>query len=129
MLQLFFSGIIWHYTKAYKEIFTLLCNTVWFLFHLFSIKDLIRTLFAPWQRLGERYRGGFHIGEWFASVAINVLMRGVGFFARSIVILIGLCCVVFTVVVFGAVFVVWTLIPVILVFLFVSSIKLFLHRI
>jgi hypothetical protein len=127
MLQLFLSGILWHYTKAYKEIYILTKNVIWFFFHLFSIKDLLKTLFYPWQKMGEQYQGGFHLSEWFSSKIINILMRCVGFLVRTLMIIIGLTCVCFAILVACGVFVVWTAIPFILVFLFISSIRLFLQ--
>jgi len=126
MLQLFSSGIVWHYSGAYKELFILCRNFIWFLSHLFSIKDLLKTLIYPWQRLGEQYRGGFHISEWFQSFILNTLMRIVGLVVRLFVILTGLLCILLAVMLSVLLFIIWTFIPLILVFLFITSIRLFL---
>lgn len=126
MFRLFLSGILWHYTKAYKEIFILWKRSLWFVFHLFSISDLTRTLFLPWQQLGERYQGGFHLGKWLESLAVNMLMRLVGIIVRSFVIVIGLCITLIVCIAFVAVYILWTCVPFILVFLFITSLRLLL---
>lgn len=128
MIRLFISGILWHYTRAYVEILTLFKRSLWFVAHLFSIKDLLRTLFSPWQQLKERYEGGFHLGKWFESVAVNILMRLVGFFVRTLVIILGLISLLVVSVIWIAVFVFWTFIPFILVFLFITGFKLLFSR-
>ena len=126
MFRLFLSGILWHYTKAYKEIFILFKRSIWFVFHLFSIKDLTRTLFLPWQQLGERYQGGFHLGRWFESLVVNTLMRIVGFVVKAFVILTGLLIALLVCFIYVGVFAAWTLIPLILVFLFITALRLIL---
>jgi len=125
MLRLFWSGIFWHYTTAYKEIVLLCKNYIWFILHLFSIRDLSKTLFLPWQRLGERYQGGFNIGAWFSTFVINTLMRVLGFVARLFVILTGLVCACIVSVLSVIFIVVWTAIPFLMVFLFITSFRLF----
>lgn len=128
MFQLLLSGIHWHYTKAYKEIFILYKRFSGFIFHLFSIKDLLRTLFLPWQQLGERYQGGFHMKALFESLILNLLMRVVGFFVRVFVILIGCILSIILSVLFLIIIVFWTFIPFILIFLFITALKLLLTQ-
>lgn len=128
MLRFCFSYIFWHYTKAYKEIFVLSKNFIWFVFHLFSIKELFTTFFQPWQRLGERYQGGFDISKWFEVKAVNTLMRLVGMFIRFVMIFIGLLSLLAITILAILTLLVWTLLPLIVIFLFVSSIKLFLIK-
>lgn len=126
MLRFCFSYIFWHYTKAYKEIFILSRNFFWFVSHLFSIKELLKTFFSPWQRLGERYGGGFDIAKWFEVKAVNTLMRLVGMFIRLTMIILGVLSLVVTSILSVCILIVWTLLPALILFLFVSAIKLFL---
>ncbi len=127
MLKLFLSGIIWHYTKAYVEIIRLFRDFIWFILHLFSVKDLSRTIFYPWQRLGEPYQGGFNISAWFSAFVVNTLMRLVGFVVKSFVILIGISLAILVGLISIVFIVFWTIVPIFLVFLFVTSIRLFVH--
>jgi len=127
MIRLFWSGISWHYTVAYKEVLGLCQNFIWFTLHLFSVKDLSKTLFYPWQRLGERYQGGFDISAWFSTFVINTLMRLVGFLVRLFVIIVGLFCTFIVCVLSVVLIVVWTLIPILLVFLLINSFRLFFY--
>lgn len=127
MLKLFISGIVWHYTKAYGEILRLSRDFVWFLFHLFSVSDLSKTLFYPWQRLGEQYKKGFNISAWFSSFVVNVIMRLVGFVVKLFVILIGVSLSIIVILLTLITLVFWTFVPLLLVFLFITSIRLFLH--
>jgi hypothetical protein len=128
MLKLFWSGIIWHYSIAYKELFLLCRNFIWFIGHIFSIRDLSKTLFYPWQRLGEKYQGGLlHPAEWLSSFVINTMMRGVGLIVRLSVISIGLVCILFVILLCILMIAIWTVLPMLLVFLFITSIRLLLQ--
>lgn len=126
MIRFSISYFFWHYTKAYKELFLLTRNILWFVLHLFSIRELLQTFFQPWQRLGERYRGGFNVSAWFESFVVNMIMRLVGIAIRTIMIVLGVGSFLFVLGASVVLFFVWTLLPLILLFLFVTTIKLFL---
>lgn len=123
MFKLFFSYWRWHYSEGVKELLKLERNFIFFIFHFFAIKELVSTLFLPWQLLGEKYRGGFDLKEWFSSLVINVLMRFVGFFMRSILIILGI--------VFGLMFfcisviliILWLILPFILSMILYGALK------
>lgn len=115
---------VWHYTRAYRELIHIEKNILWFLFHFFSLPELTRTLFSPWKRLGENYGSIFDTEEFFAALVTNSLMRIVGIVMRAIIIGAGSVVLIVTLVgSFIAVFV-WTLLPLIIIFAFITGLVL-----
>jgi len=123
--MLFFLYYIkWHYTEAISDYINIVKNFVWFFFEFFSIKLFATTLFAPFHRLGERYKGGVNLENFFETVIVNTLMRFVGFLLRITIIAIGLIFILFTIA-FGAVFLgIWLLSPVFIMFLILYGLKM-----
>jgi hypothetical protein len=124
MFRLMFSYFFWHYTLALRDMFLLCKNFISFVFNFFSIGVLFRTLFSPWQKLDEKYRGGFSISSIFETFVVNLIMRCVGMLIRLSLILTGTLsiCVLFAIelVVFGL----WLVLPFLIVLLFVSGLRL-----
>ncbi len=87
-LLLPFSFFLWHYTTAWGDLLRLYTNAVWFLWHFFSIRILSGTLFAPWHRLREA--SSKETAGFFGSLIINLILRLIGFVARTVTILSGL---------------------------------------
>jgi hypothetical protein len=108
----FVDYVLWHYTLAFRDIVIIWLNMMWFFVHLFSLPLLMRTLFAPWKRVEERYRRtGFE--DLIASLIINVMSRIVGAIIRLVIIVVGLLVLVLGV--FGLIF--WLLLWLVLPFL------------
>ena len=105
----------WHYGRGLRELFGVAHNFLWFVAHFFSFKLLFSTLVAPWKRLGEHYSGGFDLGAFASTIIVNTLMRVVGFFTRSIILLIGFLTYLFVAVFSGFIFVIWFFAPMILI--------------
>jgi hypothetical protein len=110
----FWAYVKWHYGRGIKELFGVSSNFLWFISNFFSFKLLIKTLFAPWKRLGERYQGGFNFGAFAGTFIINSLMRIVGFITKTIVLIVGF--VSYTVLALFAfcIFIIWISAPIIL---------------
>jgi hypothetical protein len=115
-IRFFPNYIVWHYTKAFHNVWGIWANFLWFVYHFFSLPILARTFFDPWQRMGEEYKKGFDPKEFFSTLVVNTLMRIVGVFMRFFVMVIGLVSL-------GAVFflgivsfVVWAALPVLILF-------------
>lgn len=79
-LQLPFRYLAWHYGRAIVESLSLWRLGFRFVTRLCAVPLHLRTLFAPFERLGETARGG--IGDRFESFLVNSVMRLVGFAAR-----------------------------------------------
>lgn len=104
----------WHYGRGLSEFFGVAGNFLWFISHFFSFHLFLRTLFRPWKRLGERYGGGLDIGAFASTLAVNSLMRAVGFVARAVVLCVGFASFLVALVFFAFIFVVWILLPAVL---------------
>lgn len=106
---------LWHYSRAFLEIFHVWINLLWFVVHFFSLPLLLKSLFSPWKRIVEP-RGKLLDFEDFAGfVIIGLLSRVVGFFVRFTVIMTGSLVLLLTVVggIFAYVF--WLVAPVVLI--------------
>ncbi len=124
MISLILNYFFWHYTRALTDIVAIFKNIFTFEVRFFSIPLLLKTLFSPWQKQNESYVQGFHPGAFFETVIVNIITRLVGFVVRMCFILIGIVCLVFTVVLFLTSFVIWLVLPFIITILFFSGIRL-----
>jgi hypothetical protein len=124
-----FSNIIgdyfrWHYGRAFSELFHLWLNFLWFVIHFFSIKELSRSLFAPWRRMTEEKKRDISFENIAAYIIVNLLSRVVGFIMRSSVLIVGLISLSITIVIGSIIFLLWIFLPAITVAAFVSGISL-----
>jgi hypothetical protein len=111
----------WHYTKGLSELSKNLWNFIVFQFHFFSVKDLLFTLLSPFQRLKEDY--GSNIIDFeriFSALIVNLIMRAVGFFVRSIILIIAFICITISFLLFPVLLLLWILLP-FLLFIFIGG--------
>ena len=111
----FVAYIKWHYGQGLKEFFGVTRNFLWFVVHFFSFKLLLKTLFAPWKRLGENYEGVFDCGAFASTMIVNGLMRAVGFVTKIIVLSVGIVSYILVLVFAFFLFLIWILAPFILI--------------
>jgi len=81
----------WHYGAALRKTIVIAGNFVAFALHLFSMKELLASLFAPWRRINEESRGG----GMFSSATMmmvwdNLISRLLGAIARMVLLSMGL---------------------------------------
>ncbi len=117
-LQLLHRYITWHYSRALLDMAHIFMNVLWFLTQLFSINMLARTLFARWRRLGEMHERTFDIADFLAVLFVNTVMRLFGFFARAMLLVVGLFSLLAAFLLGVAVFAVWFFLPVVLAAVF-----------
>ena len=127
LFRVFRDYLIWHYSAAYSDIIHIWWNYLWFVNHIFSFPAVVGSWIAPFKRLQEEKVNILKDPEdFFANLFVNIIMRIVGFIIRSAVIFIASCFFVF-VFVFGAIFfVVWTVLPILVVYFFISGVQFFL---
>ena len=113
--------LVWHYTAGTVGFFKIWSNLIWFLNNFFSFNVLLRTLFSPFKRLNEKYGGGLDLGKLFEAIVISVLMRIVGFIMRIVTIVIGVVAIVCLLVLGLFAFIIWLLLPFIIIFLLISG--------
>lgn len=105
----------WHYTASIGELLGILRNLFWFFAHLFSLRLLLATLFAPFHRIREDYFGMADIEKTLASIAANLVSRAVGFLLRMIVIALGIITEGVLIAVALPILVVWIFLPVLII--------------
>lgn len=110
----FWAYAKWHYAQGLRELVLVAQNFLGFVAHFFSFKLLLRTLFAPWKRMGESYGDGFDLGRFASAFIVNSLMRIVGFVSRVVVLGVGLVAFLVVLAFFLGVFLVWLLAPAVL---------------
>lgn len=125
MQRLFFVAYYtkWHYSKGMRELFRNWMDFLWFLTEFFSLGILVKTLFSPWERMGEGYASGFHPSEIMQTFLVNTLMRIVGFCIRIIVLSIGFVFLVVSLIVGSIIMICWFLFPFIVFFLVALAVQ------
>ena len=124
ILILSWQFVIWYYTAALFNFVKISRDLIWFLYHFFSIPILIPTLFSKWKRIGDVRTKKFNIADFFSVLMVNLIMRIVGFFIRSFVVIAGFIFIVLAIIAEIMVFIVWLFLPVIIVALFVFGMNL-----
>lgn len=100
----------WWYGQGWKSVFASFGSRLSAVQDLFSVTQLLRTLFEPWRRIIS-YPGS-SLAEKFRAWGDNVVSRAVGFSVRCIMLLASVVASV-AVLVFTAVeAIVWPLLPI-----------------
>ena len=114
--------LIWNYSVAYVDMLHVWWNYIWFINHLFSVKDVAKSWISPFKRLSESRANIIKDPEaFFGNLFVNIIMRIVGFTIRTALMLIAVLCFTFIVVV-GLWFILfWTALPLLLVHFIISG--------
>ncbi len=114
----------WHYLRAWKELFHVWLNFLWFVIHFFSIPELFQSLFAPWKRITEERKRGFSFEDLAAFVIINLLSRCIGAVLRATIIVAGLCVLTLTIIAGVVTYLFWLCAPLIIIGCFIFGISI-----
>lgn len=116
--------LVWHYSVAYADIVGICRNYCWAVNHVFSVQDLLRTLFAPFKRLKEeQVNVVLDPGGFATNLVVNIIMRIVGFIIRML-LLVSAFFALLLVIVLGVVSaLLWTILPAIVVYCFISGLN------
>lgn len=114
-LSIIHHYFVWHYSRAFLEIFHVWLNFLWFVIHFFSIPQLMRSWFAPWKRITEARGDRWKLEDLAGFIIIGFLSRLIGFLLRTVVISLGFMCLVL--VAFGGLitYIFWIAAPFILI--------------
>lgn len=115
---------LWHYTRAFLEIFHVWFNLIWFVVHFFSLPQLMRSWASPWKRMIEDRGEKWNLEDLAGYLIIGLLSRIICFIIRTIIIFIGLVCLLLTVLSGFAVYLFWILAPFIIIGLLGGGITL-----
>ncbi len=116
--------LTWHYTESFGYILSFWKNIFWAIFRVFSTKTMILNIFTPWKRLDIEYPENFSIDEYLSDFIINTLMRFVGLFIRVIFLSFNIFFLILTAVLLTVSFLVWIIIPILILTLFIYGIKI-----
>lgn len=101
----------WHYLDAPKFILELTGNYLFFVGHLFSVKVLFKTLFAPWRKLtAQKEKHG--LSGALDAISFNLISRFLGFIVRVSTIFTSLIFSFLVLLVGSFLFLSWLVIPV-----------------
>jgi len=113
--------ISWHYSRGITNFLLHWKDFLWFAWNFFSIGLLLKTLFTPFQRLGQKAKS-FDPEKILEALATTLMMRLVGAIVRSFFIIIGVASLL-AILVFGAVFfIAWVLIPFVLLTMLITGV-------
>ncbi|OGZ08654.1 MAG: hypothetical protein A2942_02580 [Candidatus Lloydbacteria bacterium RIFCSPLOWO2_01_FULL_50_20] len=114
---------LWHYSAAYADIFGILRNYLWSVNHMFSVPEVFKSLFAPFKRIQEEKVNILKKPEdFFANLFVNFIMRIVGFVLRTALMAIALCSFAFVLGLGIAAIFLWTILPALVFYFFMSGI-------
>ena len=114
--------LYWHYTRGISELSKNLFNFIVFELHFFSVKDLLLTLFSPFQRLKESYGNSIIDFEGIASTfVVNIVMRCVGFCVRSVILFFAFVTLSITSFLIPVLLLLWLVLPFLLLGLMLGS--------
>jgi hypothetical protein len=111
------SYTLWHYTEALKRMFGIWTNFLWFFYNFFSIPVLLKTLFAPFERLHESRTRKFDLEDALSTFAVNITMRLVGAVMRLAIITAGIITIAASVIAGIVAYIIWLLLPLIVFYL------------
>lgn len=94
---------------------------MFFIARLFSPWALLRTLFSPWRRLAEPYKRGLNVEAFFSTLIVNLITRIIGFIVRFFTIIVGLFAIALAFLAGFLTFVIWALMPIIILILLGSG--------
>ncbi len=114
--------LVWHYSAALSDMFHIWWNYLWFVNHLFSVPDVLKTWISPWKRLQEdKVNILMKPEDFFANFFVNLMMRLVGFMVRTALLFIALCS--FLIIFIGGImgFFTWLVLPALVVHFLISG--------
>lgn len=98
--------LFWHYGRGLQDVVGLVRNFLMFIVHLFSIKELSRSIFAPWKQIEFDYRNIFSTEAWIA-ISTNAISRVLGAIVRIVLLSLGIVSYTITAAVGAVVIVAW----------------------
>ena len=114
--------LFWHYTTAYADMVGIARNYLGAVNHMFSILDVVKSLFAPFKRLKEEKVNIIrNPSDFFANLLVNFIMRIVGFIVRLGLMIVALITALLLVVLLLATLLLWTILPALVVYFFMSG--------
>lgn len=109
MFMLVADFFIWWYGRGWLSVFASYSRRLREVQSVFSVKQLLQTLFEPWRRIIS-YPGD-SLAEKIRAWGDNVVSRVIGFFVRCIMLMASLVASIATIVLTTFEVVIWPLLP------------------
>lgn len=110
MVMLVADFLSWWYGRGWRSVFASYATRLGAVQDLFSVRQLLKTLFEPWRRI-ITYPGD-SLAEKFKAWGDNVVSRAVGFGVRCIMLLASLFATLAVIIFTTLEAVVWPLLPI-----------------
>ncbi len=107
--------LYWHFLEMPKNILQAWRNFLLFNLNYFSVPLLFKTFFSPWHGYRWSYGRGFDIGRYAGVFASNLISSILGAILRIFLIVIGLTIEIFIIIAGAVIFLIWLLLPFILI--------------
>lgn len=112
--------VIWWYSRGWLRVAKRGIERVTQTARLFSLPELISTLFSPWKRIVS-YPGS-SLGDKARAVLDNIVSRAVGFFTRMFVLFSAAVLIIVVGVVELLIIIIWPILPLVAVGAIIKSI-------
>ena len=109
--NIFYLWFFWHFYEMPKFLLGIWKNYILFALNYFSLPILLKSLFAPWRKYRWNYPKGFNVVEFFNTLVSNAFSRLLGALMRIILLVIGILFQVFVIFSGLIIFLLWILIP------------------
>lgn len=123
--MIFFEFLYWYYVQAPVALWRIWTNFFLFFFDFFGFRYHARTLFRPWHAMVLRYEGASGVQKFFFTLFSCIVGSTVGFFMRSVVMLLGLAFLLISLVLLPILEFAWLLLPAGVFFLFFRGMTMF----
>lgn len=110
-----FKYFQWHFFDAPKEILKAWRNFLLWGLNYFALPELLKTFFSPWRRYSWSYGRGFDLQRYAEVFLSNLISRLIGAVMRSFLIILGLISETFIILAGAVVFLLWLILPVLLI--------------
>jgi ATP-dependent Clp protease ATP-binding subunit ClpC len=124
-LGYFTNFIKWYYLKGPLGLLKIWGDFLkFFTLYLFSLPQLVKSLFSPWKRTNIKIRSeGLDLGIFFQNLSASIASRITGFLARLILIATALIIITCVFALGLVLFVFWLVWPVVLIYSIVYSLQ------
>lgn len=124
--NILFQYLEWHFLDAPQRILKIWRDFLLFNLNYWSIPLLFKTLFSPWRRYKFSYGKGLDFKRYFEAFTFNAISRVIGFIMRSIFIFVGIATEILIILGGIVIFLIWILLPVVLIAGFLFGFKILL---
>ena len=114
--NIFLVWFYWHFYEMPKFLLGVWENYILFALNYFSLALLLKSFFSPWRRYRWTYPKAFNVTEFLETFISNAYSRFIGALIRICLIVIGIIFQLFVILAGLVVFLVWILLPFIIIF-------------